>query len=540
MKKILFTSLLSLSLFSNDKIDLNWLKQQPKSIAKDFYIWRYLNQNITPKEAQNVLPMVKSFNNKIFYRYISKSNDKILKDYKRCIKLNTNKLLNEKAYCIEAGLSIYDATKLSKDKIKKLINKVEDEYKQLSTDLLVLASPLPFETLEEVNNKTFFQVFNQVGSKYRAKYFNNYFLLSTLNRLSKDKKFEQTIKLIVTNLKMDKAQKSLLNIDATNLRYQATFFLAINAIRHNKLYKAMRYLDDAYNKAYYQMQKDNITFWQYKLTKEKQYLDRLSSSWDLNIYSIYAHNKSNKKLNNIFYSIKQNKNNSNIKQNKFDMRYPFSWFPILKDIKKLNKIKMDKYEKIFNKSKTLGYLAFIKEKYSKYRNSYFITPYIKDIKKNIPKNRLAMLYAIARQESRFIPTSISPAYAMGIMQIMPFLSKHIAKELKEVYNIDEQLNPKINMRYGLHHIKFLEKRLNHPLFVAYAYNGGIGFTKRLLKTGLFKKGKYEPYLSMELLPYNETKKYGKKVLANYFIYQNYLNLDNKMSFSALMKIRNKK
>ncbi|MEA3316120.1 MAG: lytic transglycosylase domain-containing protein [Campylobacterota bacterium] len=539
MKKILITSLLSLSLFSSDQIDLNWLKKQPKSIAKDFYIWRYLNQDITPQEAKNALSMVKSFNNKIFYRYISKSNDELLKDYKKCIKLNTKELLNKKPYCIDAGLSVYDVTKLSKDEMKKLINKVENEYEQLSKNLLVLASPLPFETLQKVNNKTFFKVFNQVGSKYRLKHFNNYFLLSTLDRLSKDKKFEQSIKLIVTNLKMDKAQKSLLNIDSTNLRYQATLFLAINAIRHNKLYKAMKYLDDAYTKAYYQMQKDNITFWQYQLTNEKQYLDRLSSSWDLNIYSLYAHNKNNKKLSNVFYSIEQVKGDLKVKQNSFNTKYPFDWFPILKDIKKLNKEKMDKYEKLFNNTDTLGHLAFVKEKYSKYRNSYFITPYIEDMK-SLPKDRVAMLYAIARQESRFIPTSISSAYAMGMMQIMPFLSKHIAKELKEVYDIDKQLNPKVNMRYGAHHIKFLEKRLSHPLFVAYAYNGGIGFTKRLLKTDLFKKGKYEPYLSMELLPYNETKKYGKKVLANYYIYQNYLNPDNKINFSTLMKINNKK
>ena len=40
---------------------------------------------------------------------------------------------------------------------------------------------------------------------------------------------------------------------------------------------------------------------------------------------------------------------------------------------------------------------------------------------------------------------------------------------------------------------------------------------------------------MELLPYDETKKYGKKVLANYFIYQNYLNKNNKVKFDILIK-----
>ena len=123
---------------------------------------------------------------------------------------------------------------------------------------------------------------------------------------------------------------------------------------------------------------------------------------------------------------------------------------------------------------------------------------------------------------------------MGTMQIMPFLSKAIAKELKEPYNIFEQFDAKTNLRYANHHLNYLERKLNHPLFIAYAYNGGIGFTKRLLKTNLFKKGKYEPYLSMELLPYDETKKYGKKVLINYFVYANYFNKKNKLSFDTLI------
>ena len=43
---------------------------------------------------------------------------------------------------------------------------------------------------------------------------------------------------------------------------------------------------------------------------------------------------------------------------------------------------------------------------------------------------------------------------------------------------------------------------------------------------------------MELLPYDETKKYGKKVLTNYFIYKNHIDKENQISFDSLMKIEN--
>ncbi|MEA3553283.1 MAG: lytic transglycosylase domain-containing protein [Campylobacterota bacterium] len=536
MKKLLFL-ILSINIFASDTITMSWLEQQPKSIAKDFYIWRYLDQNITSTQALEAIKQVNRLNNKILFRYISKSNDDILKDYKSCMRSKTKDLLTKEPYCIEAGLSVYDATKLSKNSLNKIINKVEKEYPLLSKKLQILNSPIPFKTLEQSDIETFFNTFNQVGGKYRVKHFNQYFSLSTFKKLRDDKKFDQTIKLIVTNLKMNKAQISLLNLTPENLSYRAVFHLAINAIRHKKDDLALIYLENAYTKAYYKMQKDNITFWQYKLTKDKKYLDMLAKSWDINLYSLYANNimkSKNKELNNIIFNIKQEKID---KTNLFDTTIPFNWLKVLKDSKKMDDKKLSKYNNLFTTKDTLGHLAFVKERYDRYKNSYFVTPFDHYINK-LSKDKQSLIYAIGRQESRFIPTSISSAYAMGVMQIMPFLSRAIAKELKEDYNIDNQLNPKVNLKYASHHLKYLSKRLNHPLFIAYAYNGGIGFTKRLLKSELFKKGKYEPYLSMELLPYDETKKYGKKVLTNYFVYQNHINKQEKVSFNKLLNIVN--
>ena len=123
------------------------------------------------------------------------------------------------------------------------------------------------------------------------------------------------------------------------------------------------------------------------------------------------------------------------------------------------------------------------------------------------------------------------------MQIMPFLSLDIAKRLKEDYNIYEQFIPQTNIRYGSFHLDSLMSQFdNNPLFIAYAYNGGAGYTRTQLKKGLFKeKNKYEPFLSMELISYAETREYGKKVLANYYIYNNYLNKENPISLSTIFQ-----
>ena len=526
--KKLFLLLISTSIFAQD-ITLKWLEQQPQSYAKDFYIWRYLNEDITPKEANEALSQVRRLNNKIFYRYINKANDPIFDDFKSCMKEKTLKLLNKDDYCIEAGLSMYDATKLSRKDLDHIIKKVQKEYPHFAKKLQVLRSALPFKTLIEQDNKIFFEVFNQVGGNYRVAQFNELFPVKTLQRLKADKwNFTTMIQLITSNPKMKKAQKSLLNFYDEELNYKTSFALAINAIKHKKKQLALKYLQLSYDKAYYQMEKDNVSFWQYQLSNEKQYLERLSNSWDVNIYTLFANHKLKQDPDNIVFQLDQlNKKSS------FDTNNPFQWHEVLEESKKIDDTQMKHYENLFSSPETLGHLAFVKERFHKYKKSFFITPYEEYIG-NLDKNRQALIYAIARQESRFIPTSISTSYAMGIMQIMPFLSRALAKELKEPYKIDKQLEPKTNLRYANRHLNFLERRLDNPLFIAYAYNGGIGFTKRTLKGGLFKREKYEPWLSMELIPYSETKKYGKKVLANYFIYQNYLNPTNKINFSKLI------
>ena len=77
---------------------------------------------------------------------------------------------------------------------------------------------------------------------------------------------------------------------------------------------------------------------------------------------------------------------------------------------------------------------------------------------------------------------------------------------------------------------------NNPLFVAYAYNGGAGYTRNQLKKGLFKeKNRFEPFLSMEMISFAETREYGKKVLANYYIYNNYLNPQNPITLSTIFQ-----
>lgn len=145
------------------------------------------------------------------------------------------------------------------------------------------------------------------------------------------------------------------------------------------------------------------------------------------------------------------------------------------------------------------------------------------------KKRQAMIYAIARQESRFVPASVSRSFALGMMQIMPFLIKDIAKKKKESIDLDDLFNPYKAIEYANFHLGYLDRWLYHPLFVAFAYNGGIGFTRKYLKRAeTFKTGRYQPYLSIEKMENIETREYGKRVLTNYVIYLNKLGANARL------------
>ena len=171
---------------------------------------------------------------------------------------------------------------------------------------------------------------------------------------------------------------------------------------------------------------------------------------------------------------------------------------------------------------TIGMHCYIKERALHHRLSFFPLPY-RDTMKRFPVERQALIYAIARQESRFIPGAVSRAFALGLMQIMPFLIDHLAKQRGEHIDYDDIFDPKTAIIYANDHLDYLTSYLYHPLFVAYAYNGGIGFTKKIItRKTLFRKGNYEPYMSLERIPNYETRDYGKKVLVNYVIYLNLL------------------
>ena len=66
-----------------------------------------------------------------------------------------------------------------------------------------------------------------------------------------------------------------------------------------------------------------------------------------------------------------------------------------------------------------------------------------------------LIYSLMRAESSFSPTALSPAGAVGLMQLMPATAASISNGGKEEFNATTLTNPKTNIRYGVKHLRDL-------------------------------------------------------------------------------------
>jgi len=297
----------------------------------------------------------------------------------------------------------------------------------------------------------------------------------------------------------------------------------INSLKNGNDTLAVAYFQKARSLAKKRLQADQATFWLYMTTQKRGYLRQLLKSWDVNIYTLIARDKMHIKYPKTITPRLPKKDLSH-----YSEQNPIHWAYIKKQLFAPN-TNLKSLANNYVAEESIGVYTYIRTTASHQREIYYPIPY-RSLMSRYPKQRQALIYAIARQESRFIPASVSRSFALGMMQIMPFLIEHIAKQRGDKIDLDDMFNPKVAIVYANHHLNYLNKYLYNPLFVAYAYNGGIGFTKRLIKkSNYFRKGKYEPYLSMEKIPNIEAREYGKKVLVNFVIYLNKLGISARIT-----------
>lgn len=134
----------------------------------------------------------------------------------------------------------------------------------------------------------------------------------------------------------------------------------------------------------------------------------------------------------------------------------------------------------------------------------------------VPK---ALVFALARKESKFNPKAYSYSGAYGLLQLMPATAALVENDASFTAKPKQLLTPEVNLRVGQRYIQrlFDAKMVDGDLLrTLAAYNAG----PRPVKDAVDSLGPdADSLLFLESIPVAQTRQYVEEVAANYWIYR---------------------
>jgi soluble lytic murein transglycosylase len=128
-----------------------------------------------------------------------------------------------------------------------------------------------------------------------------------------------------------------------------------------------------------------------------------------------------------------------------------------------------------------------------------------------------LVTAVIREESHYDPEAISPAGAVGLMQLMPTTAHWMAKRINlDSFTRDQLRSPSVNIKLGAHYLAFLLERFEgEPITAVAAYNAGPESVTRWQET--VQSEDRDEFL--EQIPFQETRSFVKRVMRSYYEYE---------------------
>jgi len=149
----------------------------------------------------------------------------------------------------------------------------------------------------------------------------------------------------------------------------------------------------------------------------------------------------------------------------------------------------------------------------------FPRPFWEDLKRDSQQNHLDpyLVASLIRQESEFNPQAISPANAMGLMQLLPHVGKGLAREMKvHHFSTDQLLTANTNLLLGTRYFKHMVDHYDGQVeYALAAYNAGEDRVDEWRKNGNYKS--VEEFV--ESIPFTETREYVQAIMRNAVLYK---------------------
>jgi soluble lytic murein transglycosylase len=134
----------------------------------------------------------------------------------------------------------------------------------------------------------------------------------------------------------------------------------------------------------------------------------------------------------------------------------------------------------------------------------------------------AIVYAIARQESAFNSQTVSPAHALGLMQVTPAAGRYIAKTYRVRFDQKRLLHDNVyNVQMGAAELGGNIEAYRGSYILAFAaYNAGRGRVQEWIERfGDPRNPNVDPVDWVERIPFSETRNYVQRIMENLQAYR---------------------
>jgi soluble lytic murein transglycosylase len=193
---------------------------------------------------------------------------------------------------------------------------------------------------------------------------------------------------------------------------------------------------------------------------------------------------------------------------------------------------MVEYEAIenFNRSSSIGHVSFGSQRAEygiegvRYLWEYtYPRAFYEYVQKYSGKSQIPqeLIWGIMRAESQYKKDIISPVGALGLMQVMPNTGQKISLIMGEnKFKPEMLLEPEPAIKIGSRYLERLMKKFDGSIpLVAAGYNAG----PHRVKTWLSSFGDLDMDEFIEHIPFLETRNYVKKVISNFYVYNQLYN-----------------
>jgi len=139
-----------------------------------------------------------------------------------------------------------------------------------------------------------------------------------------------------------------------------------------------------------------------------------------------------------------------------------------------------------------------------------------------PDVEQSIVHAIARQESAFNPSVVSPAQAYGLMQVTPDAGKYVCKKYGASFDLGRlKTDPVYNAALGAAELGGLIEDYRGSYIMTFAaYNAGRGSVKKWIERyGDPRDPKIDAVDWVELIPFSETRNYVQRIMENLQVYR---------------------